>query len=140
MNCLKSLNKFVKSGFYSKNVTHSIGTALRVLGEEASKDETKSISSLESNLDRIAQRLLKKGRGKVTEKTLATYKIRLKRLIKDYNNGPSIKIQNKELVQYQKIELKVRPDAKIVLSVPKDLTFVEKEVIKSLIDSLGKKK
>lgn len=152
------INESAQQGVYSKNVTHSVGTAFRMFMDVSTKEERLSLDRFFANLDDIAARLEK--RKGLRQSSVLTYKSRIYRLLHDYSlhqsrvsKSPSVSpskqgrlkgVSSVESVQSKsrssiphRVELNLRGGSKCIVIVPSDVTKAEVEKVKRVLDSLA---
>ncbi|HZX50087.1 MAG TPA: hypothetical protein VFE94_02950 [Candidatus Paceibacterota bacterium] len=89
MNNFKDLiafvDKAVRNRKYPKNTGHGIKRALQLFQEELNEDELNSVDKFEENIEQIYKSVCSKHGGKdFTDTSLATYKSRVQKVLKDY--------------------------------------------------------
>lgn len=156
----KYIDKNLLEGKYSKNVAHGLGTALRVFSASSDKKDQNSIDSFKNSLSKIAVKI-SLGLPEISAGSIATYRSRMNRLIRDYeeshgNTKDKITVVNGiqraktdsilrhaihkpvrgSSLEVHKLEIALQSGSSISLILPKTMTRHDVEIVKSILDSL----
>ena len=166
------IDRAVKNRKYVENTSQTLKAALNLYRSELNEDEQNSLEIFEKKFEEISQSVFSKNQNRFNASSLASYKSRTMKVLKDFqrygadpikmnnwvvrsrkNNFSKKSVKDNKVssidgkdssvagdpsnsISMHRIELSLRPDAKFVLIVPRDITVSESETIKTILGSL----